>query len=193
MNENNCKEISDVDEGNGAEEIPNSDDAFATPLGKQEHVLVTKVEECSEDEEELVSDAVDSNGGIIEHNQVFVATSEGLLNAALQPVHQNTEGIDKTTHFVIHDHTLSGDPECGLKEPHTPLPPPTPSTPLSKERGFRYQWDASAFEDVVPVRCKSTSGEMHKSKFGSGIQLGFVCLCILHQSGLTITAGTARC
>ena len=170
MNGDECKEISDISEVHVAEEIPNSDDAFGSPQSKQEHVLVTKVEDCSEEEGELVGDVVDSNGGIIEHNQVFVATSEGLLNAAdLQPVHQTTDGI-KTTHFVIHDQTLSvGDPECSLKgEPQTPLPPPTPSTPLSKERGFRYQWDASAFEDVVPVRCKNTSGEMHKSKFGSG-------------------------
>ena len=148
-------------------QIPNEDDAFDSSNSKQEHVLVTKVEECSDEDEDIVGDVVDNNGSIIEHNQVFVATSEGLLNAAdLQPVQQHTGDGIKTTHFVIHDQSLVGDD--GLKEPHTPLPPPTPSTPLSKERGFRYQWDASAFEDVVPVRCKNTSGEMHKSRFGSG-------------------------
>ena len=53
-------------------------------------------------------------------------------------------------------------------EPVTPIPPPTPSTPTGKEIGLRYNWDDSAFEPVIPVRCKNTSGYLHKARFGSG-------------------------
>jgi len=71
----------------------------------------------------------------------------------------------KTTHIVIHKQTLKG----GLVSPLTPLPPPTPATPNARERGFRYQWDQSAFDPVIPVRCKRSNGELHKAKFGSGL------------------------
>jgi hypothetical protein len=45
----------------------------------------------------------------------------------------NSQNQFKTTHIVIHDQTLSVD--SGLKTPSTPLPPPTPATPLSREKG----------------------------------------------------------
>jgi hypothetical protein len=94
----------------------------------------------------------------------------------------------KTTHIVIHKQTLSDSVPagCSVKTPSTPLPPPTPATPRGRERGFRYQWDSSAFEPVLPVRCKNSSGELHKSRFGSGrlAQLNkFMTLCyIIHSS-----------
>ena len=80
----------------------------------------------------------------------------------------------KTTHVVIHRQTLKG----GLVSPLTPLPPPTPATPNAQGRGFRYQWDQSAFDPVIPVRCKSSNGELHKAKFGSGMMwLFYIMWC----------------
>jgi len=76
-----------------------------------------------------------------------------------------SSAVLKTTHIVIHKQTLKG----GLVSPLTPLPPPTPATPNACGRGFRYQWDQSAFDPVIPVRCKSSNGELHKAKFGSGM------------------------
>lgn len=181
MDENDRKPIL-ITEVNVAEDIPNGDDsAFGSGENKQNHVLLGKEDEDAdgeEDEDDDVEDVVDNSSGAIieplhEHNQVFVATSQGLLSAATLQSVPDTNGEINTTHIVIHDQTLAvGDPsETDLKSPTTPLPPPTPATPLSKERGFRYQWDTSAFEDILPVRCKNTSGEMHKMRFGSGILL----------------------
>lgn len=109
----------------------------------------------SEDATVHVTDAV------LPATNVFMTTTHGLLTPVT--AEQLQEAVIKTTHIVIHDETLEA-----LKTPTTPLPPPTPATPLSKEKGFRYQWDESAFESVLPVRCKSTNGELHKSRFGSG-------------------------
>lgn len=52
--------------------------------------------------------------------------------------------------------------------PISPIPPPTPATQSEKDNGFRYSWDDSAFDPVLPVRCKNTSGYLHKTRFGSG-------------------------
>ncbi len=71
-----------------------------------------------------------------------------------------------TTHIVIHDQTLSVAE--GLKNPNTPLPPPTPATPNSRDKGFKYQWDHQIHQDILPVRCKSSNGELYKTRFGSG-------------------------
>jgi len=76
----------------------------------------------------------------------------------------------KTTHIVIHKQGLSDSMSggCGVKTSATPLSPTTSTISRIRERGFRYQWDPSALEPVLPVRCKSCSGEFHKSRFGSG-------------------------
>ena len=95
------------------------------------------------------------------HGTVYVDSAEGVITAEH---YQDDSG--KTTHIVIHDQAL----DSGLKTPTTPLPPPTPATPLSRERGLRYQWDDSAHNEVLPVRCKNQNGELHKYKFGSGRQ-----------------------
>lgn len=101
-----------------------------------------------------------------EHRFQFVTTSDGLLAASPVPSSANQSRI-KTTHIVIHNQTLSSS---GISDdsPQTPLPPPTPATPQGREHGFRYQWDPSAFESVIPVRCKNSNGDLHKAKFGSG-------------------------
>jgi len=92
----------------------------------------------------------------------FIDASNGSVTA------ESSSSVLKTTHIVIHKQTLKG----GLVSPLTPLPPPTPATPNARERGFRYQWDQSAFDPVIPVRCKSSNGELHKAKFGSGMVFG---------------------
>lgn len=99
----------------------------------------------------------------------FVETAAGAANTS----DDGSSGVVaslKTTHIVIHKQTLSDSVSagCSVKTPSTPLPPPTPATPRGRERGFRYQWDSSAFEPVLPVRCKNSSGELDKSRFGSG-------------------------
>jgi len=89
----------------------------------------------------------------------FIDASNGSITT------DSSSSVLKTTHIVIHKQALKG----GLVSPLTPLPPPTPATPSARERGFRYQWDQSAFEPVLPVRCKSSNGELYKTKFGSGM------------------------
>nr|XP_022287766.1 uncharacterized protein LOC111100323 [Crassostrea virginica] len=91
-------------------------------------------------------------------SQLYVTTTQGLV-----PAEQIQEDI-KTTHIVIHDQTF----DSGLKTPTTPLPPPTPATPLSREKGFKYTWDESVQGNILPVRCKNSNGELYKNKFGSG-------------------------
>jgi len=87
----------------------------------------------------------------------FIETGHGSVGT-------DSSSLLKTTHIVIHKQALKG----GLVSPVTPLPPPTPATPSARDRGFRYQWDQTAFDPVIPVRCKSSNGELHKAKFGSG-------------------------
>ncbi|ESO84869.1 hypothetical protein LOTGIDRAFT_168359 [Lottia gigantea] len=139
-----------------AEDIPNGDDSAFVDDHQQpdgEH------------------DDVNSQGGEIVQavtseeltpDQVYVATSQGLISAE-----SLREAGIKTTHIVIHDNTLTVDTGA-QNPPTTPLPPPTPATPLSKERGFKYQWDESVHQMFLPVRCKNLNGELHKDKFGSG-------------------------
>lgn len=136
------------------EELPNGDDSAFTE------------EQQQDDEETPASDHPDVHSISAEH--VYVATSQGILSAEQFAENVNSQNQFKTTHIVIHDQTLSVD--SGLKNdtPSTPLPPPTPATPLSREKGLKYQWDDSVHEPILPVRCKNTNGELHKAKFGSG-------------------------
>lgn len=142
-----------------SEEIPNGDDSAF--VEEQSHEA-----ECDSAARTVATATVveaTPQDAIAEH--VYVATSQGLLSA--EHFQEATVGGIKTTHIVIHDQTI-GQLEAGLKTPTTPLPPPTPATPLSKERGFKYTWDDSVHAAVLPVRCKNTNGELYKAKFGSG-------------------------
>jgi len=135
------------------EELPNGDDSAFTEEQQQD-------EDVTHD-----SDHADVQSISAEH--VYVATSQGILSAEQFAENVNSQNQFKTTHIVIHDQTLSVD--SGLKTPSTPLPPPTPATPLSREKGLKYQWDDSVHASILPVRCKNTNGELHKAKFGSGM------------------------
>ncbi len=137
-----------------AEEVPNSDDS-----------AFTNGQEQQQEEEQSHVTVQPTVHNVVPVSQVapqniYVATSQGLVSASAEQLQE--AGI-KTTHIVIHDQGLEE-----LKTPTTPIPPPTPATPLSKEKGFKYQWDESVFESVLPVRCKNSNGELHKNRFGSG-------------------------
>lgn len=139
-----------------ADDLPNGDDsAFTEDHQPSSEADCTTHGSQTEDIENI------SNHTGLSDDHVFVATSQEILTAE----ELQAAGI-KTTHIVIHDQTLTV--ETPLKNPNTPLPPPTPATPLSREKGFRYSWDDSVHAQVLPVRCKNTNGELHKHKFGSG-------------------------
>ena len=108
-----------------SEEIPNGDDsAFVEEQPADcdsavSTVAATVVETAPQD--------------AIAAEHVYVATSQGLISA--EQFQEATVGGLKTTHIVIHDQSIA-QLETGLKTPTTPLPPPTPATPLSKEKGL---------------------------------------------------------
>ena len=168
--------MSEVD---GPDDITNGDDsAFDNEDDQQTHQThVTQIAELQVANPENKHTGINNQVSQFDHG-VFVTNPHSLITAG------NTCGDDdddrlKSTHVVFHNSKLEeianiefptvGTGESGLRTPTTPLPPPTPATPLSRERGLRYQWDASAFNEVVPVRCKNASGDLHKSKFGSGV------------------------
>ncbi|KAK7861971.1 hypothetical protein R5R35_013535 [Gryllus longicercus] len=63
----------------------------------------------------------------------------------------------KATHIVI-----QSDPQTDENAPNTP------NTPLGQRESFPNSWTESANLPVLPVRCKNTSAELHKCRFGSG-------------------------
>ncbi|XP_074640036.1 deformed epidermal autoregulatory factor 1 homolog [Tubulanus polymorphus] len=150
-----------------SEEIPSGDDSA---------FVVEEPSSADRDEVHEVQTADDTNGpddvpvdeehhpitGEVADHVFAVATSQGYVTAE-----QLREAGIKTTHIVIQDHSFGVEVEP-LKSPTTPLPPPTPSTPLSREKGFRYQWDDSVHFPILPIRCKDVNGELYKAKFGSG-------------------------
>ena len=154
-----------------AGDLPNGDEGHFVDSGH--HRSETPLASSSSANNAIASQ-ISGNDHNLNPADVFVATSQGLISAQQ---FQDATGVGagiKTTHIVIHDQTLDQLTEeaaggtGGLKSPTTPLPPPTPATPLSKEKGFRYQWDDGVHNDILPVRCKHSNGELHKLKFGSG-------------------------
>ncbi|KAL8611075.1 hypothetical protein ACOMHN_064366 [Nucella lapillus] len=140
-----------------SDEIPNGDDSA---------FVEEQPAECESSATSCTATVVETAPqNAIATERVFVATPQGLISA--EQFQEATVAGLKTTHIVIHDQSIA-QLEAGLKTPTTPLPPPTPATPLSKERGFRYTWDDSVHASVLPVRCKNTNGELYKAKFGSG-------------------------
>lgn len=129
-----------------SEELPNGDDSAFTDDHQQTNAGGD------------ANNTVNAEGHQAIPSQLYVTTTQGLV-----PAEQIQEEI-KTTHIVIHDQTF----DSGLKTPTTPLPPPTPATPLSREKGFKYTWDESVQGNILPVRCKNSNGELYKNKFGSG-------------------------
>ncbi|WAR09359.1 DEAF1-like protein [Mya arenaria] len=133
-----------------AEELPNGDDsAFEEQPASEDQA-----------EQSLTAQTIPNSIPIVSENETVYVTSTNEHDL----LHAEFNGI-KGAHIVIHEQL---DPHSGLKSPTTPLPPPTPATPLSKERGLKYQWDETVDQDILPVRCKTTNGDLFKSKFGSG-------------------------
>ncbi|XP_064628286.1 deformed epidermal autoregulatory factor 1 homolog isoform X2 [Lineus longissimus] len=152
MEPNDGGEVSVIGEVDISEELPNGDDSAFND--DQQEGEQTPGNSQSSDQHSHLADHV-----FVQAAQAYV-TAEQLQAAGLPP-------DIKTTHIVIHDHNL-GVADQALKTPTTPLPPPTPATPLSKEKGFKYTWDPSVHLPILPVRCKNTSGELFKDRFGSG-------------------------
>uniref|UniRef100_A0A8C7XRZ9 SAND domain-containing protein n=1 Tax=Oryzias sinensis TaxID=183150 RepID=A0A8C7XRZ9_9TELE len=50
-----------------------------------------------------------------------------------------------------------------VETPTTPLTPPQDKDSCSK-----YNWDPSVYNNELPVRCRNTSGVLHKLRLGSG-------------------------
>ncbi|XP_021915750.1 deformed epidermal autoregulatory factor 1 isoform X2 [Zootermopsis nevadensis] len=74
---------------------------------------------------------------------------------------RSQNGELKATHIVIQNDSGGGD------DPNTPTG--TPSTPLGlRGETVPSSWAESANMPVLPVRCKNTSAELHKNRFGSG-------------------------
>ncbi|XP_067142325.1 deformed epidermal autoregulatory factor 1 homolog isoform X1 [Centruroides vittatus] len=99
-----------------------------------------------------------SESGVNGITNVVFATPQGILT----PEQLHDAGI-KTTHIVIHDQSTL---DAVLKaQPSTPSP-----TPLGTngDKKFKYNWDPSVHDSVLPVRCRNVSGELHKNRFGSG-------------------------
>lgn len=157
--------MSEVD----SEHLPNN----AEDLEGRDEEELHEDERGEEEADDVVTVALSDTDLHPDQQHVLVATSQGILTA--DQLGHCSGGV-KTTHIVIHDQSLhqAGGVELsmqdhdGLRSPTTPLPPPTPSSPLSREKGFKYQWDESVFMNVLPVRCKNTSAELHKARFGSG-------------------------
>jgi hypothetical protein len=157
METNDSREVSVIGEVDISEELPNGDDSAFND---------DQQEGDADEQTPGNSQASDQHSHIADHD-VFVQAAQGYVTAEqLQAAGLPVPDI-KTTHIVIHDHNL-GVEDQALKTPTTPLPPPTPATPLSKEKGFKYTWDPSVHLLILPVRCKNTSGELFKDKFGSG-------------------------
>uniref|UniRef100_UPI00358EB469 deformed epidermal autoregulatory factor 1 homolog isoform X2 n=1 Tax=Myxine glutinosa TaxID=7769 RepID=UPI00358EB469 len=73
----------------------------------------------------------------------------------------DTLPTQKATLIVVHtDGTLMET--AGLKPPIQTL-----TCSITKESS-KYQWDQSAYENELPVRCRNTSGILSKSRIGSG-------------------------
>lgn len=138
--------------------------------------------ECLEVETKMIDIA--SIGGFTVESVAFANTRQSIGD---NEEHEGVEEVDdleqsaaKTTHIIIHgDISSLGGPSM-LIEPtssHCSLSISRSSSiqhlnqPHHRSNALRYQWDASVFDPVLPVRCKSSNGELHKAKFGSGIPL----------------------
>ena len=169
--------MSEVDE-----HFTNADDsAFVSDENKQQNLTAANVVNNSLGVKNSVLGPVFTKSG----QNVYISSADGLahvgtlqmsVEGAPQPneSEHNQHEIETNTHVVIHDATLPESHDISdacLKSPITPLPPPTPSTPQGREQGFKYNWDDSAFNAVLPVRCKHSNGILHKRKFGSGMFL----------------------
>ncbi|XP_066264841.1 deformed epidermal autoregulatory factor 1 homolog isoform X3 [Branchiostoma lanceolatum] len=137
-----------------AEELPSGDESAFSEPGDPHPVAVSTVipTTCTPVTVTSVSEQAIS--------QVFHGTTPTLLTT--EALHDG----QKTTFIVVQDSSL----DSGLKTPATPLTPATPATPSDGRPSsfFRYTWDDTINLPVLPVRCRNTSGELYKSKLGSG-------------------------
>ena len=107
---------------------------------------------------------ISAGGTDVSADQFFVATSHGLF-----PAEQLTDGSHTLKNCIIIQDQSGLDTLAGLNFKAVGVG----SNPLIASghipnKTYRYQWDESVHDPVIPVRCKNTNGELHKNKFGSG-------------------------
>ena len=151
--------------------LPNEDEhTFGRPEDDSSHIdvgddstscvvdedaeIVDVEDECADDEAPSAEDL---------HHTVYIRTSDGVFNNIDSEHFCNSQS--STAEIVIQEESILN---ATLHSPSTPPDPPTPSTPISRDKGFKYQWDESVLASVLPVRCRSTNGRLYKSRFGSG-------------------------
>ncbi|XP_059483701.1 deformed epidermal autoregulatory factor 1 [Neocloeon triangulifer] len=86
-------------------------------------------------------------------------TAETIRNwvRSAQGIHCLQNGELKGTHTIV----IQSDGEVAASS-NVPQTPPTPREACNNS------WNESVHQPVLPVRCKNTSAELHKERFGSG-------------------------
>lgn len=142
----------------GAESLPNPDEAEAAFA----EVTAVTVADVQAAEDNVFTTTVATSGSLPEHmlsGRATLQLGEGL-------------STQKATLIVVHTDGSIVE-AAGLKTAATiasgPQTPPTPLTPpQDKDSCSKYNWDPSVYNNELPVRCRNTSGILHKSRLGSG-------------------------
>lgn len=108
-------------------------------------------------------------------DQLFVATSQGILSAdqlSAAGISLNLNNSLKNC-IIIQDQATFDNLNLtqGLRAVGVGSNPLIASAQVddrTRTITTKYQWDESVYENILPVRCKDTNGELHKRKFGSG-------------------------
>uniref|UniRef100_A0A3P9IN70 DEAF1 transcription factor n=1 Tax=Oryzias latipes TaxID=8090 RepID=A0A3P9IN70_ORYLA len=139
----------------GAESMPNSDEASYSEV-TADHADVQTTEDS------VFTTTVAASAALSEHmlnNRTTLQLGEGL-------------SAQKATLIVVHTDGSIVE-AAGLKSaasitagPQTPTTPLTP--PQDKDSCSKYNWDPSVYNNELPVRCRNTSGVLHKLRLGSG-------------------------
>nr|XP_049578358.1 deformed epidermal autoregulatory factor 1 homolog isoform X2 [Syngnathus scovelli] len=143
----------------GAEAMPNPDDAESAAFAE---VSTVAVEDVQAADDGVFATPVEAVENLPEH----VLSGRSPLQLA--------EGLSgqKTTLIVVHTDSAVAQQD-GLKSVGAVstglVTPPTPPTPLrDKEPASKYNWDPSAYNNELPVRCRNSSGVLYKNRLGSG-------------------------
>ena len=70
--------------------------------------------------------------------------------------------------YSLESSSALGVCHCSMLSWPGPQSPPTPLAPGQEKAGSRYNWDPSAYDSELPVRCRNVSGTLYKSRLGSG-------------------------
>lgn len=155
------------DEVDIAGDLANAADRYS---GQHEHVV----------DDSIRISGIETNGGKItitnpnaelNTDQFFIATSQGIFPA--EQLANNGHSLKNC--IIIQDQAafdnLNVNQIQGLRAIGVGSNPLIASAQVDDRARpiTKYQWDDTVYEPVLPVRCKITNGELHKSKFGSGM------------------------